>query len=75
MPIRTIVPVCIRRGAECGLPTVAAQSGQPRRSLSSWKNGLLSSSRAEVPNGYCPNHSTGVTLPADFKVTPLQYVD
>ena len=29
----------------------------------------------KVPNGYCPNHSTGVTLPADFKVTPLQYVD
>jgi peptide-methionine (S)-S-oxide reductase len=24
---------------------------------------------------YCPNHSTGVTLPDDFKVTPLQYVD
>jgi hypothetical protein len=30
---------------------------------------------AKVPNGYCPNHSTGVTLPADFKVTALQYVD
>ncbi len=29
----------------------------------------------KVPNGYCPNHATGVTLPADFKVTPLQYVD
>jgi peptide-methionine (S)-S-oxide reductase len=29
----------------------------------------------KVPNGYCPNHSTGVTLPADFAVTPLQYVD
>ena len=29
----------------------------------------------KVPNGYCPNHSTGVTLPADLKVTPLQYVD
>jgi len=29
----------------------------------------------KVPNGYCPNHSTGVTLPDDFKVTPLQYVD
>jgi peptide-methionine (S)-S-oxide reductase len=29
----------------------------------------------KVPNGYCPNHSTGVKLPADFKVTPLQYVD
>ena len=27
------------------------------------------------PNGYCPNHSTGVTLPEDFVVTPLQYVD
>jgi peptide-methionine (S)-S-oxide reductase len=30
---------------------------------------------AKVPNGYCPNHSTGVTLPADFVATPLQYVD
>jgi peptide-methionine (S)-S-oxide reductase len=29
----------------------------------------------KVPNGYCPNHSTGVMLPADFVVTPLQYVD
>jgi peptide-methionine (S)-S-oxide reductase len=29
----------------------------------------------KVPNGYCPNHATGVTLPADFKVAPLQYVD
>jgi peptide-methionine (S)-S-oxide reductase len=27
------------------------------------------------PNGYCPNHATGVTLPDDFVVTPLQYVD
>jgi len=26
-------------------------------------------------NGYCPNHSTGVRLPDDFVVTPLQYVD
>jgi hypothetical protein len=25
--------------------------------------------------GYCPNHSTGVKLPDDFVVTPLQYVD
>ena len=30
---------------------------------------------AKIPNGYCPNHSTGVKLPADFVVTPLQYVD
>ncbi|HET7169843.1 MAG TPA: peptide-methionine (S)-S-oxide reductase MsrA, partial [Candidatus Limnocylindrales bacterium] len=29
----------------------------------------------KVPNGYCPNHATGVTLPNDFVVTPLQYVD
>jgi hypothetical protein len=28
----------------------------------------------KVPNGYCPNHSTGVTFP-DVEVTPLQYVD
>src|SRR4051812_45918101 len=30
---------------------------------------------AKVPNGYCPNHATGVRLPDDFKVTPLQFVD
>ena len=29
----------------------------------------------KVPNGYCPNHATGVTLPEGFAVTPLQYVD
>ncbi|MEX2185002.1 MAG: peptide-methionine (S)-S-oxide reductase MsrA [Chloroflexota bacterium] len=29
----------------------------------------------KVPNGYCPNHSTGVRLPDGFMVTPLQYVD
>ena len=29
------------------------------------------------PNGYCPNHSTGVKLPGDLAkpVTPLQYVE
>lgn len=27
------------------------------------------------PNDYCPNHSTGVTLPDDFVVTPLRYTD
>jgi peptide-methionine (S)-S-oxide reductase len=30
---------------------------------------------AKNVNGYCPNHSTGVKLPNDFVVTPLQYVD
>jgi peptide-methionine (S)-S-oxide reductase len=29
---------------------------------------------AKNPNGYCPNHATGVKLP-DVAVTPLQYVD
>jgi peptide-methionine (S)-S-oxide reductase len=29
----------------------------------------------KVPHGYCPNHATGVKLPDDFRVTPLQYVD
>jgi peptide-methionine (S)-S-oxide reductase len=29
----------------------------------------------KVPGGYCPNHSTGVKLPDDFVVTPLQLVD
>jgi peptide-methionine (S)-S-oxide reductase len=27
------------------------------------------------PGGYCPNHATGVRLPKDFVVTPLQYVE
>ena len=30
---------------------------------------------SENPNGYCPLHATGVTLPDDFAVTPLQYVE
>ncbi|HEY7591504.1 MAG TPA: peptide-methionine (S)-S-oxide reductase MsrA [Candidatus Limnocylindrales bacterium] len=30
---------------------------------------------AKNPMGYCPNHATGVRLPDDFGVTPLQYVD
>jgi peptide-methionine (S)-S-oxide reductase len=30
---------------------------------------------AKNPNGYCPNHRTGVKLPDDVVVTPLQYVD
>jgi hypothetical protein len=29
----------------------------------------------ENPFGYCPVHATGVKLPEDFVVTPLQYVD
>ena len=29
----------------------------------------------KVPNGYCPIHATGVRLPDDFVVTPLQYVE
>ncbi|MBI3745142.1 MAG: peptide-methionine (S)-S-oxide reductase MsrA [Chloroflexi bacterium] len=27
------------------------------------------------PGGYCPIHATGVKLPDDFVVTPMQYVD
>jgi peptide-methionine (S)-S-oxide reductase len=30
---------------------------------------------AKNRNGYCPNHATGVKLPDDFVVTPLQYAD
>ena len=30
---------------------------------------------AKNPHGYCPNHATGVRLPDDFVVTPLQFVD
>jgi peptide-methionine (S)-S-oxide reductase len=29
----------------------------------------------KVPNGYCPNHATGVTLPEGFTATPLRYVE
>jgi peptide-methionine (S)-S-oxide reductase len=29
---------------------------------------------AKNPYGYCPVHATGVKLPDDFVVTPLQYV-
>jgi hypothetical protein len=32
-------------------------------------------SPAENPRGYSPNHATGVRLPDDLLVTPLQYVD
>jgi hypothetical protein len=36
---------------------------------------LGSSGQTEkVPNGYCPNHATGVRLPDDFVAMPLQYV-
>jgi hypothetical protein len=34
-----------------------------------------SSGPAKVPNGYCPNHATGVKLPDNFVVTPFQSVD
>jgi hypothetical protein len=27
------------------------------------------------PGAYCPNQRTGVKLPDDFVVSPLQYVD
>jgi peptide-methionine (S)-S-oxide reductase len=32
---------------------------------------------AKVPNGYCPNHATGVKLPDEWagKIAPLQYID
>jgi len=30
---------------------------------------------SENPRGYCPIHATGVKLPDDFVVTPLQFVD
>ena len=31
----------------------------------------------KIPNGYCPNHSTGVRLPTDFAIpaTSLQYIE
>jgi hypothetical protein len=32
---------------------------------------------SENPGGYCPNHSTGVSLPDDFAITAteLKYID
>src|SRR5712671_4133943 len=30
---------------------------------------------AKNVNGYCPNHATGVKVPDDFVVMPLEYVD
>jgi len=33
------------------------------------------SGKAELPNGYCPNHATGVKLPEDFAATPLGYAE
>ena len=29
----------------------------------------------KIPNGYCPHHATGIKMPAEFKTTPLHYVD
>jgi hypothetical protein len=29
----------------------------------------------DIPNGSCPVHATGLELPHDFVLTPLQYVD
>ena len=39
------------------------------------RRGIPPAVPGEGPNGYCPNHATGVKLPDDFVVTPLQYVD
>ena len=38
----------------------------------------MSEQYADLPEnlrGYCPNDATGVQLPDDFVVTPLQFVD
>ncbi len=32
-------------------------------------------SETRGPGAYCPYHRTGVKLPDDFVVTPLQYVN
>jgi hypothetical protein len=42
-----------------------------------WINRLSGSIPADNtgPGAYCPDHSTGVKLPDDFVVTPLQYVE
>ena len=39
------------------------------------RRGLPPAVPREGPERLLPNHSTGVKLPDDFVVTPLQYVD
>ena len=46
----------------------------PRRPTISPRT-TTSSTWRSTSTGYCPNHETGVKLPDDFAMTPLQYVD
>ena len=61
--------VLVEQDGLARLDEVVELVGRPARELVDDPN------MTEVPNGYCPNHATGVKLPDDFVVTPLQYVD
>ena len=39
------------------------------------RRGLPPAVPRKNPNGYCPNHATGVKLPDGWAVTPLQYAE
>ena len=56
-----------------GAITTEIVDARPTRSTT--PRTTTSSTSTRIPRGYCPNHSTGVKLPDDFVVTPLQYVD
>ena len=62
---------CQRRATARSRP----RSSTPRRTRSTTPRTTTSSTCDKNPRGYCPNHATGVKLPDDFVVTPLQYVD
>jgi hypothetical protein len=58
----------------------ASRRAQPRRHMTHGRDGQRPPAPRhhyldKNPRGYCPNHATGVKLPDDFVVTPLQYVD
>jgi peptide-methionine (S)-S-oxide reductase len=57
--------------AGCGEITTEIAAAPPFYYAEDYHQQYLAKNRG----GYCPNHSTGVKLPDDFVVTPLQYVD
>ncbi len=77
-------PACRRRGVDATMYQENADGGRLRRDHHRDRRPAGPFYYAEDyhqqyldknPRGYCPNHSTGVKLPDDFVVTPLQYVD
>ena len=68
------VPGPTRRApATAGHGAITTRS--PKRRPVLLRRGLPPGVPGQNPNGYCPNHSTGVKLPDDFVGTPLHYVD